>query len=307
MPDQTEVARTDRVKSFMAECAEFWRSLPLRTPFLVMLGAWLVLFQFYGNSTLGLVHTRSLFGWWVWTIKKSPDETYAFLMPLVVVGLLLWRRKDLEAVPKQICWPALGLVIFALLLHLLGYMIQQARVSVIAFVLGLYGLTGLVWGRRWLYATLFPFSLLLLCMPLGDSIEPLTFACGCSRRRLRVRSATSARHSCDFQRHVSSNRTAITFMTWRPRAVAFESHRYFRVQHRHAVHHLESVLAPLGHRGLGLAPGCPRQCRSPDPIVIAAEAFGHEAGKFVHASTFSASSPMCPPFLMLFSDICSKR
>ena len=146
MPEHPTAALRDRVTSFLGESAQFWRSLPLRGALLIMLGAWVALFQFFGNSTFGLVNTRSLFGWWLWTIDRSPDEKHAYLVPLVVVGLLLWKRKDLEAVSKRICWPALGLVIFALLLHGVGYMIQQARVSLLAFALGLYALTGLVWG-----------------------------------------------------------------------------------------------------------------------------------------------------------------
>jgi len=142
--------------------------------FIGLLAAWLVLFQFFGNSTLGLVNTASLFGWWKWTIGKSPGEEHAYLMPLVTLGLLMWKSRELEAVPKRTCWTALALVALALMLHVVGYMIQQTRLSVVAFALGLYGLTGVVWGGRWLWATLFPFSLLLFSVPLGADIDSKT-------------------------------------------------------------------------------------------------------------------------------------
>ena len=160
--------------SFLEEAGRFWRTLPEKPLFLGLLAAWLALFHFFGNSTFGLVNTASLFGWWKWTIARSPGEEHAYLMPLVTLGLLLWKSRELAALPKRTCWPAMGLVVLALLLHVGGYMIQQTRVSVIAFALGLYGLTGLVWGGPWLAATLFPFSLLLFCVPLGADIDRLT-------------------------------------------------------------------------------------------------------------------------------------
>jgi exosortase len=299
MTDRTEVARTDQVKSFVGECANFWRSLPLRTPFLILLGAWLVLFQFYGNSTLGLVNTRSLFGWWVWTINKSPDETYAFIMPLAVIGLLLWKRKDLEALPKQICWPALGLVVVALLLHVFGYMIQQARVSVIAFVMGLYGLTGLVWGRRWLYATLFPFSLLLLCMPLGDAIEPLTF-----RLRLLATNITGVLSNvvlgipviCSGTRLIEPNGNYVYDV-----APACGGIRSLTAIFAFSVVYGFITFQTFWRRSLIVASALPLAVLGNVArltlIVIAAEAFGNEAGKYVHASNFFSLVPYVPAIL----------
>jgi len=44
----------------------------------------------------------------------------------------------------------------------------------VAFFLGLYGLTGLVWGWRWLQATFFPVFLFLFCVPVGTMAETLT-------------------------------------------------------------------------------------------------------------------------------------
>ena len=42
------------------------------------------------------------------------------------------------------------------------------------FFLGLYGLTGLAWGRHWLKASFFPFFLLVFCVPVGEFAVPLT-------------------------------------------------------------------------------------------------------------------------------------
>jgi exosortase len=48
-------------------------------------------------------------------------------------------------------------------------------VSVVALFLGLYGLTGIAWGRDWLRASFFPFFLLGFCVPLGSLTETVTF------------------------------------------------------------------------------------------------------------------------------------
>src|SRR5450756_1087535 len=65
--------------------------------------------------------------------------------------------------------PGLLLVAAGLCAHLLGYVIQQPRLSFIGFFTGLYGLTGLVWGKNWLKASFFPFFLLAFCLPMGGT------------------------------------------------------------------------------------------------------------------------------------------
>jgi exosortase len=141
---------------------------------LCWLVAWAVLFHFWGNSTLGYVNSPSLFRWWLWTMRGIDDQKeLAYVMPAIVLGLIWWRWEEIARLPKRIWWPALALFFLALLLHLAGYRIQQARVSVVAFFAGIYALTGLVWGRGWLRATLIPFALLAFCVPLGSGVEPL--------------------------------------------------------------------------------------------------------------------------------------
>lgn len=173
----------------MAELGAIWRQLPDRGVFLILLAAWVALFQFFGNSTLGYTNTRSLFGWWFWVMTRgtedeagrldwtkvlNSDEVHAWLIPLVVLILLWVRRADLIALPKRVFWPALLVVIAGLVIHFVGYLIQQTRVSVLGFFTGIYGLTGLLWGWPWMRAVLFPFLLFGFCVPMGAAAEPLT-------------------------------------------------------------------------------------------------------------------------------------
>ena len=168
---------------------EAWQRLPHKGLFLALLAAWFAFFHFLGNSTLGYVDTRSLFGWWLWVQTRFADhsdtwivskimnseESHAWMIPLIVLGLFWWKRDEFLALPKRIWWPALALFGFGLALHILGYMVQQIRLSFIGFFAGIYGLTGLIWGPQWLRASFFPFSLFVFCIPLGNSAEYITF------------------------------------------------------------------------------------------------------------------------------------
>ena len=162
-------------KSFGVEGSECWRALPDKPLFFSLLVAWLALFHFLGNSTLGYAPTSSLFRWLSFIYRTSADDEHGALIPLVVAVLFWWKRRELLAVPKRNWWPSLILVGLALVLHVVGYTLQQPKASVIAFFSGLYGLTGLVWGPRWLAASFFPFFLFAFCLPLGDLAENLTF------------------------------------------------------------------------------------------------------------------------------------
>ena len=157
------------------EIARLWASLPDKPLFFILLAAWLALFHFWGNSTFGYKDAASLFSWLNYAYSMSEDDEHGRLIPLVVLGLLIWKRKELSEMPKAPWWPALLLLAAGLLLHVAGYVVQQARVSIVAFFVGLYGLTGLVWGRRWLAATFFPFFLFAFCVPLGTLAESITF------------------------------------------------------------------------------------------------------------------------------------
>jgi exosortase len=77
--------------------------------------------------------------------------------------------------PLKTWWPALLLVALGLLAHVLGFIVQQQRLSIVGLFVGLYGLTGVVWGPRWLYASFFPFFLFSFMVPLGSLTEPVTF------------------------------------------------------------------------------------------------------------------------------------
>jgi exosortase len=156
-------------------CLDEWRQLSNKGFFFTLAIAWVALFIFLGNPTFNYLDSPSLFVW-MFNIYTFPlvDEQHGLLIPFVVLVLFWWRRRELLAQPPSLWWPAIGLIVLGLLSHTLGYVAQQPRLSVIGFLAGLYGLTGLAWGKHWLKASFFPFFLFVFCIPIAEFADPLT-------------------------------------------------------------------------------------------------------------------------------------
>lgn len=154
-------------------------------------------FQWCGNSTLGYIDSRSLFYWWGFQWVNPSSEGEHGWMILGLSAWLFWRnvRSTEPGSPASAATPASGrspadpvspaegasawsasrsafcapLLLFlgGLGVHLLGYAVQQARLSVVGLLLFTAGLLGLAGGRRWLRAAVFPLGFLLLALPLN--------------------------------------------------------------------------------------------------------------------------------------------
>lgn len=161
---------------FLDEFKSCWQALPNKGFFFGILAAWLALFQFIGNSTLGYVNTPSLMAW-MWDIYNATnsEDGHGILIPFVVLGLFWWKRKEILATPHKTWWPGIFILGAGLVFHFFGFLIQQPRVSILGMFLGIYGLIGLTWGLRWMKVTFFPFMLFVFCMPVGGYVEALTF------------------------------------------------------------------------------------------------------------------------------------
>jgi exosortase len=94
---------------------------------------------------------------------------------LIVLGLFWWKRKRLLQLPLQTWWPGLLLIALGLVLHIGFYIIQQPKLSIVAMLVGIYGVMGLAWGWRFLLASFFPFFLLIFCVPLGSTGQGITW------------------------------------------------------------------------------------------------------------------------------------
>ncbi|MGD0252334.1 MAG: exosortase/archaeosortase family protein [Verrucomicrobiota bacterium] len=176
--DTNERSQPKTLRKFQAEFSDCWRRLPNKAFFFALLAVWLMLFQFLGNATFGYINTPSLFRWMFNAYNSrviSDDDAQGNLIPFLVIGLFWWKRKELLELPLKIWLPALGFVVLGLALHVIGFIIQQPRVSTVALFIGIYGLMGLAWGRAWLRNSLFPFFLFIFSVPLGIVLEPITF------------------------------------------------------------------------------------------------------------------------------------
>lgn len=155
-----------------------WHRLPNKWFFFGLLAAWLAVFQFFGNSTLGYDPTHSLF-LWLYHIYTNPrpdaTDSHGILIPFLVIGLFWWKRKQLLAQPLQLWWPGILWLAFGGLLHVTGFILQQPKISLVGLIVGLFGLTGLAWGRAWLKTGLFPFWLFIFAVPFTGWLLPLTF------------------------------------------------------------------------------------------------------------------------------------
>jgi exosortase len=165
------------LEEFRIEFLDCWQRLPNKGFFFLLLVAWVAMFQFFGNSTLGFINSPSLLVWMYYAYQPSEmgDDGHGYLVPFVVLGLLWWKRKELLALQLREWWPALFLVGFGLFVHVLGFAVQQVRISIVGLFVGIYGLTGLAWGPSWLRRSFFPFCLFVFAVPLGTFAQSITF------------------------------------------------------------------------------------------------------------------------------------
>jgi len=267
-----------------------------------MLAAWLALFQFWGNSILGYVHTPSLFAWLLNQYDfPGGNDAHGKIVPLVVIGLLWWKRRELLALPLKLWWPGFLILLAALALHVFGYLIQQPYFSVVALVAGIFGLTGLAWGRAWLRHSLFPFWLFVFCVPLGERGQIVTFplqqlvswltekcAHGLGIDVLRVGTQLFD-PSGTYQYEVAAacsgihSLAAIFLLATIYGCVAFRS-----LPKRILLMALAFPLAVLGNLLRMLV------------IIVAAAFGGQSAGNYVHVSTIFSLLPYLPAFAGLF-------
>jgi exosortase len=281
---------------FREEVQQVWRQIPYKHLFFALLIPWLALFHFLGNSTFGYVETPSLFGWMKYVMTTSLDDEHGLIMPFVVLGLMWWKRKILLEVPKRHWWPALALIALGLVLHLLGYMVQQTRISIVGLFGGIYGIMGLVWGPQWLRATFFPFFLFVFCVPVGTMSETLTFP-------LRLLAT-------DITVFLSKNVLGIPVLQDGTRI--FDANGSFQYEVAAACSGLRSLTATLALATIYGFVTFKRTWRAVfmvslafplavvanvfrlTMIIVAAEAFGQSAGNFVHENSILSLLPYVP-------------
>ena len=172
---EEKARRPSILEEFLHDFPGAWRSLPYKGLFTTCLVLWTLLFEFLGNSTFGYINTHSLFAWADYSYLSGQDDEHGLIIPFLVLGFLWWKRQELASIRAKPWLPGLALIAVALLLHIVGFLSQQTRLSLAAFFFGLYALIGLIWGREALRKTFFPMCLLAFALPLGTLAETITF------------------------------------------------------------------------------------------------------------------------------------
>jgi hypothetical protein len=80
-------------RGFSNDLRELGKAVPHKAVFGILLLAWIALFQFLGNPTLGYINTRSLFGWLLNSDGRSPDDSIRNFIPIGVLALVWWKRE----------------------------------------------------------------------------------------------------------------------------------------------------------------------------------------------------------------------
>jgi exosortase len=291
------------LEDFRIEFLEYWRRLPNKVFFLVLTAAWLVLFCLLGNSTMGYIQSKSLIYWmfFVYNAKDTADA-HGNLVPIVVLALFWWKRKELFAAELKLWWPGLGIFILGLGIHIVGFVVQQARISILGLFVGIYGLTGLAWGLNWLRASFFPFFLFAFMIPMGTLSIPITF-------RLRLWVSEIVQSICGNILMIDINRNGTALIDPSGR---------FQYEVAAACSGIRSLIATLAlsivyawlsfdkwwKRGLLVAAAFPLALLGNVVrmllIVLASELggrnHGQEWGNFVHENLFFSLAPYVPAF-----------
>ena len=145
----------------------------------IMGGVGFILFHLLGNTTETLSHGRSAIVWMLnrWRDPASfggLDYSHGFLIPLVSIGILWWKREAIASASKHVSTVGLAVVIFALLCHWLGAKSQQTRLSLFALTMLLWGVPFYFYGWEVAKQLLFPCAYLVFCIPL-NFLDSMTF------------------------------------------------------------------------------------------------------------------------------------
>src|SRR6188508_1652788 len=88
-------------QEFLKEFPGVWKNMPGKGLFTALLVVWVLLFEFFGNSTFGYINTHSLFGWSNYAYYSNPDDEHGLLIPFVVLLLFWWKRNEFKGIRTE--------------------------------------------------------------------------------------------------------------------------------------------------------------------------------------------------------------
>jgi len=138
-------------------------------PVLGCLLAGFMVFQFFGNATRGYIDSTSLFYWWGFQWWNPASETEHGWLILGLSAWLFWQNTRGQPVTPNDAWRgwAVAAMLGGLMVHVLGYGVQQTRISILGFLLFTWGALTLAGGARWGRAAMFPLGFMIFAIPIN--------------------------------------------------------------------------------------------------------------------------------------------
>ena len=145
----------------------------------VMAGLAFILFHLQGNTNDINIYGRSVVEWMLSRWRDPAafgglDYSHGFLIPIVSIGVLWWKRKEIAEMPKAVSRIGLAVVVIALMLHWMGVKSQQPRVSLFSLLMLFWGVPFYFYGWELAKLLMFPCAYLIFCIPL-NFLDSLTF------------------------------------------------------------------------------------------------------------------------------------
>jgi exosortase len=295
--DKGEILLVAVAKDFFREFPNAWNSIPNKGLFVSLLTVWMLLFEFAGTSIFG--YDSSLYFNMELAYYVSADNVHGFVLPLLVLAMFWWKRTELSNLKARTWLPGMFLILAALGLHVIGYVVQQPRISMMALFFGLYAIIGLVWGPDILRASFFPMCLFAFGIPIAQFGETVTFP-------LRL----LATHVSTF---VAGDILGINILQRGTQIIDLNGHFQFEVAAAcSGIRSMTAILALCTIYGFMNLKGLGRKLImvfSAFPLailgnvlrlvglIIISEAFGQKKGEYFHDSTFFSLLPYIPTIL----------
>ncbi|MGC4016754.1 MAG: exosortase/archaeosortase family protein [Luteolibacter sp.] len=149
-------------ESLRTAAVHLWAFLKVAGPALLVIG-----FFYAGLRHFGSTRGETAVHIWTGAWNKESDFEHGVIFPFLLVGLLIWRRKEIMASRGEGEWLGLIPAIFGAVLFILSYRTLQWRVAIIGLPFLLTGSVWYLWGRRTAWLLVFPFFLIWLAIPVG--------------------------------------------------------------------------------------------------------------------------------------------
>jgi len=104
---------------------------------------------------------------WARAWNKESDFEHGWIFPPLVIGLICWRWKEIQASRSKGEWLGLIIALGGAILYVLSYRTIQWRVAILGLPFLLTGSAWYWWGRKTALLLAFPFFLTWLAIPVG--------------------------------------------------------------------------------------------------------------------------------------------